>query len=239
MKPECWSKRADTRRSLSPVPCRQREFAVEPRCWRSKRIVGLKFCLGSARDASAELKQPLDNGCMQHIQRIDGELTKLFRDFEQIAQGLEFQPLGDLLQVDLKSIQFSGLYFLEVWSRPYGAAMLGDWLACFTSKWNQEEFKQSFVPSCQKGRMAKHTAVQEWMPLYLGKSENIGKRVSEHLYLTADKRTFALKLKARNLLEGNRYRLSVLRLEVVNYPVLAPKIEAAMRKKHLPLVGRQ
>lgn len=73
----------------------------------------------------------------------------------------------------------------------------------------------------------------------MGKSENIGKRVSEHLYLAADKRTFALKLKARNLLEGNRYRLSVLRLGVVNYPVLAPKIEEALRKKHLPLVGRQ
>jgi len=176
---------------------------------------------------------------MQHIQQIDSELTKIFRDFEQAAQRLEFQPLGDLLQVDLESIHFPGLYFLEVCSSPYGAATLDDWLSCFTSKWNQVEFKKSFIPSCQKGRMAKHTAVQEWMPLYLGKSEKVGKRVWEHLYLAADKRTFALKLKARNLLEGNQYRLSVLRLNVVNYPVLAPKIEAALRKKHLPLVGRQ
>ncbi|TPG29207.1 hypothetical protein EAH82_10685 [Variovorax guangxiensis] len=176
---------------------------------------------------------------MQRIQEIDGELTKLFRGFEQTAQRLEFQPLGDLLQVNLDSIQFSGLYFLEVWSSPYGAAMLDDWLSCFTATWNQEEFKKSFVPSCQKARMAKHTAVHEWMPLYLGKSEKVGKRVGEHLYLAANTRTFALKLKARNLLEGNRYRLSVLRLDVANYPVLAPKIESALRRKHLPLVGRQ
>ena len=184
-------------------------------------------------------EQPLDNGCMQSIQKIDGELTRLFCGFEQTAQELEFEPLGDLLQVDLDSIQFSGLYFFEVWSSPYGAATLDGWLSCFTEKWDQEEFKKSFVPSCQKGRMATHTAVHEWMPLYLGKSERLGKRVWEHIHLAADKRTFSLKLKARNLLEGNRYRLSVLRLDVANYPVLAPKIEAALRRKHLPLVGRQ
>lgn len=176
---------------------------------------------------------------MQRIQKIDADLTRLFCGFEQKAQQLEFELLGDLLQVDLESIQFSGLYFLEVWSTTYGATTLDDWLSCFTATWNQEEFKQSFVPSCQKGRMAKHTTVQEWMPLYLGKSEKLGKRVWEHIHLAADKRTFSLKLKARNLLEGNRYRLSVLRLDVANYPILAPKIEAALRRKHLPLVGRQ
>ena len=176
---------------------------------------------------------------MQRIQKIDGELTKLFRGFEQTAQSLEFQPLGDLLQVDLDSLKFSGVYFFEVWSRPYGTAMLDEWLSCFTAAWNQEEFRRSFVPSCQIGRMAKHTAVHKWMPLYLGKSEKLGKRIWEHIHLAADKRTFALKLKARNLLEGNRYRLSVLRLDVANYPVLAPKVEAALRRKHLPLVGRQ
>lgn len=176
---------------------------------------------------------------MQRIQKIDEKLTKLFRGFEQTAQRLEFQPLGDLLQVDLETLQFSGLYFFEVWSSPYGTAKLDDWLSCFTATWNQEEFKKSFVPSCQKGRMAKHTTVHEWMPLYLGKSEKLGNRIWEHIHLAADKRTFALKLKARNLLEGNRYRLSVLRLKVANYSVLAPKIEAALRKKHLPLVGRQ
>lgn len=176
---------------------------------------------------------------MQRIQQIDGELTKLFRGFEPIAQSLEFQPLGDLLDVDLESIHFPGIYFLEVWSSPYGAEKLEDWFSKFTAAWDQEQFKKSFVPSCQKGRIAKHTAVHEWMPLYLGKSEKVGKRVWEHLYLEADKRTFALKLQARNLLQGNRYRLSALRLDVVNYPVLAPKIEAALRRKHLPLVGRQ
>jgi hypothetical protein len=139
----------------------------------------------------------------------------------------------------LESIHFPGLYFLEVWSSPYGAEKLEDWFSKFKAAWDQEQFKKCFVPSCQKGRIAKHTAVHEWMPLYIRKSEEVGKRVWEHLNLEAEKRTFALKLKARNRLQGNRYRLSVLRLDVVNYPVLAPKIEAALRRKHLPLVGRQ
>ena len=97
-------------------------------------------------------EQPLDNGCMQSIQKIDGELTRLFCGFEQTAQELEFEPLGDLLQVDLDSIQFSGLYFFEVLSSPYGAATLDGWLSCFTEKWDQEEFKKSFVPSCPRFR---------------------------------------------------------------------------------------
>lgn len=176
---------------------------------------------------------------MQQIQQIDAELTRLFSDFEKTAERLNFQTLGDLQQVDLQSIQFSGLYFFEVWSPPYGSEILADWLSCFTAQWNQDKEERSFVPSCQKARMKQHTMLKEWMPLYLGKSQKIGHRVWEHINLPAKQSTFAMKLKARNLLEGNKYRLSVLPLSVKNYAVLAPKIEAALRRKYLPIVGRQ
>lgn len=176
---------------------------------------------------------------MQRVHDIDKRLTALFAGFDQVAHSLTFESLGDLLAVDRDRIQIPGLYFIEVCTRDHKAQTIESWLSQFTAAWDQEEFKKSFVPSCQKARMKKHTVLNEWMPLYLGKAEKIGRRIWEHLYLDKDKRTFALKLQARNLLDGNRFRLSVLRLPLANYDILAPRLESALRRKHHPLVGRQ
>lgn len=176
---------------------------------------------------------------MERIHKIDNELTQLFEGIESIAHSLPFAQIGELLQVNLESIKFPGLYFIEVWVHPTHLSNSAAWMDEFRSTWGSEEFKKCFVPSCQKTRMNKHKVLQEWMPVYLGKSKSIGHRVGEHLNLEKEKSTFALKLKARNLLEGNRFRLSVMRLSVVNYDVLAPKLEAALRRKLHPLVGRQ
>jgi hypothetical protein len=176
---------------------------------------------------------------MERIHQIDQQLTDLFADIEQVAHSLSFELIGDLPNVDRDALQFSGLYFIELWADTKYEGGLDGWLRNFQAAWDREEFKKCFVPSCQRARMKKHDQLREWMPIYLGKAEKIGRRIWEHLYLEKGKPTFALKLNARNLLEGNRYRLSVLRLPVSNYDVLAPKLEAALRRKYVPLVGRQ
>jgi hypothetical protein len=177
---------------------------------------------------------------MKRILRLDGQLTQLLAGFDKVAKSIPFEPLGDLLKVERETIQFKGLYFIEIRVDKPKRTSVEAWMAGFKSAWDQDEFKQCFVPSCQKARMKKNEALQEWMPLYLGKAKKVGNRIWEHLYLEKDKRTFALKLKARNLLAGNRFRLSVLRLpDVQHYDVLAPKLEAALRNKLHPLVGRQ
>lgn len=176
---------------------------------------------------------------MQRILDLDTQLTQMFAGLENVAHSLSFEPLGNLLEVDHEAIRFPGLYLIEIRVDPEPQPDIKSWMTDFKAAWDREEFKKSFVPSCQKARMKRHLKLQEWMPVYLGKSKKVGHRVWEHLHLEAEKSTFALKLKARDLLGSNQLRLSVLRLPVVNYDVLAPKLEAAMRRKFHPLVGRQ
>jgi hypothetical protein len=176
---------------------------------------------------------------MERIRQIDSHLSQIFHGFDGIAHSLRFEMLGDLLTADLAKIQFRGLYLIEVCSTAQGMTSIDDWMAYFRTAWDQGDFKRSYVPSYQKARMLKHTALNDWMPLYLGKSEKIGKRVHEHMHLAKEKRTFALKLHARNLLNTNAFRLSILPLTVNNYDVIAPRLEAAVRRKLHPLIGRQ
>ncbi|WP_427913961.1 hypothetical protein ACPWT1_03100 [Ramlibacter sp. MMS24-I3-19] len=174
---------------------------------------------------------------MHRIQSIDTQLSQMFRGFDEIAHSLQLQGMGTLRKISRDDLPIAGIYFIEVWAGR--KSTLQDWLTEFQAAFDREEFKQWFVPSCQKGRIRRHEVLQEWMPLYLGKAKKIGKRLWEHLYLEKQHRTFALKLQARELLAPYRYRLSVLPLEVRNYDVIAPRLEAALRRKHLPLVGRQ
>ncbi|MDT8318128.1 MAG: hypothetical protein RQ824_09090 [bacterium] len=77
------------------------------------------------------------------------------------------------------------------------------------------------------------------MPLYLGKSKHVGARVLEHINLPLHKTTFALKLKARPTMSTRSFRLHSLQLPVKNYDLIVPALEAALRNRFHPLIGKQ
>jgi len=60
--------------------------------------------------------------------------------------------------------------------------------------------RTQFVPNPKKQRIKVHLdqgELKEWMPLYIGKSKHINRRLWEHVYLPLAKKTFALKLNER------------------------------------------
>jgi hypothetical protein len=77
------------------------------------------------------------------------------------------------------------------------------------------------------------------MPLYIGKSKTVGKRVKEHLTLPMKARTFALKIQERPNMRRHKFRLSTIRLDVTHYNLLAPTLEETLRDLINPIVGKQ
>ncbi|ENW08420.1 hypothetical protein F934_00007 [Acinetobacter beijerinckii ANC 3835] len=95
------------------------------------------------------------------------------------------------------------------------------------------------TPNFQKKRINHHVSLAEWMPLYLGKSKNVGKRVLEHINLAINKKTYALKLKARRDMSNYKLRLCAVPIEVQHYDIIVPVLESKLRDRFNPLIGKQ
>lgn len=68
---------------------------------------------------------------------------------------------------------------------------------------------------------------------------NIQKRIINHLNLSQDSRTYAMKLKSRKNLYGLNFRVQHLELNVSNYSFIAPHLEKLFRDKYNPIIGKQ
>lgn len=176
---------------------------------------------------------------MHTIKEIDDKLTELFADFEALAASLNFAPVCNLSdEGTIREQKYSGLYLIEV-RADIGSTDLAGWIKLLRTEWEHDDYKTNFTSNFKDKRIKKHSELVEWMPFYIGKSENVGKRVKEHITLKLENKTYALKLNARPAMKAREFRLSTLKMPVTNYSILAPKLEEAMRDKIHPLIGRQ
>lgn len=114
---------------------------------------------------------------------------------------------------------------------------LDHWISALQTQWGSSHIKNT--PNFQKKRINHHVSLAEWMPLYLGKSKNVGKRVLEHINLAIDKKTYALKLKARRDMSNYKLRLCAVSIEVEHYDMIIPVLESKLRDRFNPLIGKQ
>ena len=133
---------------------------------------------------------------------------------------------------------YSGIYRIDI-STEKSILDAPTWIEALRVEWEHEDFLKKFTPNFKKKRIAQHRTLLEWMPFYLGKSRNVGKRVLEHINLGLDKNTFALKLKARPTMRNRAFRLHTLKLPVENYDLIVPAMEGILREQFHPLVGKQ
>lgn len=145
-------------------------------------------------------------------------------------------PLSD--EMTIARHTYPGIYRIDI-STAGGPTEIAAWVDALRHEWEHDDFKKSFTPNLKKKRIAQHSTLLEWMPLYLGKSKKVGPRVLEHINLGLKKTTFALKLKARPGMAVRSFRLHTLELPVQNYDVIAPALEAALRNRYHPLIGKQ
>ena len=178
------------------------------------------------------------------LESIDEELIKQFDKLSVIVTDMEFQPICEFTpenastNIPWKDIVYSGVYLIEV-KTDYKNLEFLEWLGDFQNGWEHKDYKKKFTPNFTKKRISAHKSLAEWMPLYIGKSKQIGGRIHNHLYKELHKPTFAMKLLARKNLQKEMFRLSTIKVEVNNYNAIMPKIESQLRNKINPLIGRQ
>lgn len=147
--------------------------------------------------------------------------------------------LADDLKIQ-KKVQ--GVYFFElnIESELLKGSKSYTKIKNFAHEWSKKQHNSFFSSSVIKSRLnAKVNFNDKWLPLYLGKSKDISKRINEHIHLSPDKNTYSMKLKHRTNLEGLEFRISILPINVKNYDFIVPHIERILREKHSPIIGKQ
>lgn len=110
----------------------------------------------------------------------------------------------------------------------------------FADNWAKKKNDSFFSSSIIKKRLKTNQEFdQQWLPLYIGKSKDLYKRISEHIELKPTSNTYAMKLKHRQNLEGVEFRFTTLEFDVDNYDFIIPYVERSLREEYHPLVGKQ
>lgn len=176
---------------------------------------------------------------MDPLTTFDHKLSILFKDFSDLAHELDFETICELDNEHIiEAQQYPGIYMIEI--KVLGKyASFEDWATWFCSEWGKPEYMRMHVPNPKKKRLAAHSQLAEWVPLYIGKSKNIASRVLEHLNLGLEKRTTGMKIKRRTNMANQCFRLSTIKVEVENYGLIMPTLETMLRNKHNPILGRQ
>src|SRR5450830_1833497 len=173
---------------------------------------------------------------------IDQALSALFDDFDEIVRGLEMQDICMLTDHETILLQnYPGIYRIDVKvEAPLSdKAGVDAWMDDFVAEWDHPDYLGQNTPTTKLRRIAQHSSIPQWMPVYIGKSSNVARRVSEHIHLPLNRRTVAMKLAARRIWTERTFRLSTLPLPVKHYALIAPQVETHLRDQINPLVGRQ
>ena len=171
---------------------------------------------------------------------IDRQLRLLNKEVESIVLEdiCEFSISEANDKIPFNNMNYKGIYLFEI-KNDCRFTDFDSWVANFIDQWEQKKYRYNFTSNIRKVRIAKHKELPDWIPLYIGKSRNVGKRVYEHIHKELEKRTYALKLKARTNLKDHTFRLKTIEIEVHNYDSILPKIEWQLRNRINPILGKQ
>lgn len=181
---------------------------------------------------------------MDQLSQINTKLQELNAELICYANGLEFQEICEFklescgTTIPWNYIVFSGIYFIEI-RNDSDIETFPAWIDYFRAEWEHEDYKRHFVSNLRKVRINQHNELKEWIPMYIGKSKQIGGRIHQHIYKELGKPTFALKLNARQNMRDKTFRLSVIKVPHENYDWVMPVIEKTLRNKFNPIIGRQ
>ncbi|WPV65957.1 GIY-YIG nuclease family protein [Chitinophaga sp. LS1] len=179
------------------------------------------------KDQFNEIDQAISNEAAR-LRQLSGELV-----FENV---IEFELNNNIPPIAEYLMHRKGVYFFQIKNKDLSLDVLS-WVTTFTQLWKDADV--IWVPGIKKARVNAHRSFDEWIPLYIGKSKNVGGRITEHIHQVKDRRTFSMKLKARANLHGEVLRVSWIPLDIVNYDMIAPAIESMLRERINPITGKQ
>ena len=177
---------------------------------------------------------------------ISEELKKLSPLIEKLEFGndgaIEFE-LNDSVGPICNNHRYEGIYFFEVKmpiskneeKKPIES------LNEFVSLWKDPAYHMRWTPGIKQSRLVAHQQMvpDGWVPLYIGKSRNVGKRVNDHITMDLEKTVFAMKLKARKNLYAHMFRVRFIKIDVIHYDMIVPYVERELRNRLNPIAGKQ
>jgi len=181
---------------------------------------------------------------LRSIIAIDKTITIELAKLKSIVENLNFEELPEFTLDENTEVicdenfNFKGIYLFEIKNTELNPDARV-WMAAFKTLWRHPDYDRKFTPGIKAIRTKTHSLINEWVPLYIGKSRNVGNRINEHIIKELTKTTFAMKLKARKNLYGSIFRVKILKMDVENYDVIVPFLESVLRDKLNPIVGKQ
>jgi hypothetical protein len=183
---------------------------------------------------------------MDKLTNIDNEITlqieKLEKQFDEkdFIEFIEFR-LCERKEIHLDELnKIKGIYLFEI--KNSKLLFFQDWIKDFKNNFKipKHNHPQNWAPNINKSRTKKYSNERlNWIPLYLGKSENMKKRINEHLNSNIGKAPSALKLKQRFNIGEEFFRLKYIDLgDIKNYGTIATIVEKQLQNKIKPIVGR-
>ncbi len=146
----------------------------------------------------------------------------------------------NLILPELDKLTYQGIYFFEIKNNT-DFKTFGEWIDNFRPRWEKEIKKHT--PKIYSKWIEKHLKseeLKEWIPFYIGKSENIKSRLNEHI-INSSETTSSLKLNLRKNLSNETFRLKIVKIDIdnKNYDLVLPTIELYLRNKISPIIGKQ
>lgn len=185
------------------------------------------------------------------IDEFDENISTYIERLEKKVKEISFDPAKSVSfiisdQFDCKSLfpykKQQGLYLFEI--NLDSPNLVGSKRATriinFANDWSTKRIDSFFSSSIIKKRLKIRSDFDEkWLPLYIGKNKDIYNRIKDHIDLSPEKKTYALKLKHRPYLDGLEFRVSTIEFDIKNYDFIVPHIERSLREEYHPIVGKQ
>lgn len=185
------------------------------------------------------------------IEEFDSNITGYIDQLKEKIKDITFDtslsvPFTISDQLDAKSLfiykKKQGIYLFELNldSGIFKGSKRSTRISDFAKKWAKKKNDSFFSSSVIKKRLHLRTHYDEqWLPLYIGKNKDLYKRIVEHIELSPQKNTYAMKLKHRPNVHGLEFRVSTIELDVKNYDFIVPHVERSLREEYHPLIGKQ
>ena len=181
---------------------------------------------------------------MKELELIDNELNRQFEKLSEITKAIKFELVAQFKieeaneKIQWDQIQFPGIYLFEI-KNDGKFASFEKWIKDFKAKWENEEYLKKHTPNLRELSIKAHSHLADWVPMYIGKSRHVNKRIDEHINKELHKTTYALKLMARKNLKDNLFQLKTIKVSVNNYDAIIPRIESQLRNQLNPVIGKQ
>ncbi|MGS2760988.1 hypothetical protein [Sinomicrobium sp. M5D2P9] len=183
------------------------------------------------------------------MKNIDHEISEQLKKLDEIINQQELELLGQFSlgdkEEELKSLckklnNKKGIYIFEI--KRDNSLGFDEWITEFKNKFRggkDKRYLHQWTPNIVENRLENiRKKNEEWVPLYVGKAKNLGKRLETHIFSELGRPPFALKLIGRGNLNEELFRIKYFKIDVINYDLIAAYLEKTIRKNISPLSGK-